>query len=308
MPNQKPYHAEAGRLVLETALGKYPSTQALHAGRVPSDLIALDMADVPVIIRAFASMVREQRYAVSEMALATFLQAKAYDKPLVLLPIVIAARFQQHAFLCRADSDIRGPQDVGRRVGVRAYSQTTGMWLRGILADEHGVRPEEVRWRTFEDAHVAEYRDPPWAERADPGQDLVTMLRNRELDAIIVGNDVPDDSAFRTVFPDPNASAEVFWRKHRFVPVNHMVTVRRDIATEHPEALRELMRLFRESNAISAAQTSAGRDPLVSGRGSLDPAMRLALRYTGEQGLLPRMMEVEDVWEGLPVGLEEALT
>jgi 4,5-dihydroxyphthalate decarboxylase len=307
--NVRPYHAEAGRLVLETALGKYPNTQALHAGRIPSDLIALDMADVPVIIRAFASMVREQRYALSEMALATFLQAKAYDKPLVLLPIVIAARFQQHAFLCRADGDIRGPKDlVGRRVGVRAYSQTTGMWLRGILADEHGVRPEEVRWLTFEDAHVAEYRDPPWAERAHSGQDLVTMLRNRELDAIIVGNDVPDDPLFRTVFPDPNASAEVFWRKRGFVPVNHMVTVRRDIATEHPEALHELMRLFRESKAASAAQTSDGHDPLVSGRASLDAAIRLALRYTAEQGLLPRMMEVEDIWEGLPAGLEEGLT
>src|SRR4051812_44786543 len=183
MPNVKPYHVEAGRLVLETALGNYPNTQALHAGRIPSDLIALDMADVPVIIRAFASMVREQRYALSEMALATFLQAKAYDKPLMLLPIVIAARFQQHAFLRRTDGDIRGPKDlVGRRVGVRAYSQTTGMWLRGILADEHDVRPEDVRWLTFEDAHVAEYRDPPWAERAGRGQDLVTMLRNRELD------------------------------------------------------------------------------------------------------------------------------
>jgi 4,5-dihydroxyphthalate decarboxylase len=308
MPDVKPYRSEAGRLVLETALGKYANTEALHAGHIASDLIALEMADVPVIIRAFASMVREQCYAVSEMALATFLQAKAYDKPLVLLPIVIAARFQQHAFLCRTDSDIRGPEDlVGRRVGVRAYSQTTGMWLRGILAEEHGVRPEEVRWLTFEDAHVAEYRDPPWAERARPGQELMTMLRERELDAIIVGNDVPDDPVFRTVFPDPNASAEVFWRKHGFVPVNHMVTIRRDVAREHPEALPELMRLFRESNAASAAPASTGRDSFVSGRAALDPAIRLALRYTAEQGLLPRTMEAEEVWEGLPAALQQEL-
>ena len=98
MTTAKPYHLEAGRLVLETAIGKYPNTQALHAGRIASNLITLDVQDVPVIIRAFASMVRELRYAVSEMAVATFLQAKAYDKQLVLLPIVIAARFQQHAF------------------------------------------------------------------------------------------------------------------------------------------------------------------------------------------------------------------
>src|SRR5215207_10380199 len=88
---------------------------------------------------------REQRFDVSEIAIATFLQAKAYRKPLVLLPVVLAARFQQSALLCRTDGDIRRPGDlVDRRVGVRAYSQTTGVWLRGILADEHGIRPEAV--------------------------------------------------------------------------------------------------------------------------------------------------------------------
>lgn len=307
MPNAQPYHTEAGRLVLETALGKYPNTQALHAGRITSNLVTLDMQDVPLIIRAFASMVRELRYAVSEMALSTFIQAKAYDKQLVLLPVTIAARFQQQAFLCRTDSDIRGPEDlVGRRVGVRAYSQTTGMWLRGILRDEHGVKPEQVRWVTFEDAHILEYRDPPWAERALPGQELVSMLRNKELDAIVVGNDVPDDPVFRTVWPDPDASAEAFWRKHGFIPVNHMVTVRRDLAESHPDALRELLRLFREAKIAAAIPLAGGRDPLVEGRAALDPAVRLALRYTAEQGLLPRSMTVEDVWEGLPADLLRA--
>jgi 4,5-dihydroxyphthalate decarboxylase len=300
MPNVPPYHSDAGRLVLETALGKYPNTKALHEGRVTSDLIALDLQDVPVIIRAFASMVREQRFAVSEMAIATFLQAKAYGKPLVLLPVTIAARFQQHAFLCRKDGPVRAPKDlIARRVGVRAYSQTTGMWLRGILKDDYGVPPEEVRWLTFEDAHVAEYRDPPWAERAQPSQELVSMLRDGELDAIIVGNDVPDDPLFKTVFPDPNASAEAFWRKHQFVPVNHMVCVRREIADEQPDAIREIVRVFKDAKMAAGISTSDGRDPLVFGRASLDPAISLALRYTFEQGLLPRRMGVEEVWEGL---------
>jgi len=304
MAQTKPYHTEAKRLVLQTALGKYPNTEALHAGRISSGLVTLDMQDTPVIFRAFAPMVREQQFAVSEIALATFLQAKAYDKPLVLLPVVIAARFQQQAFLCRTDGPIHEPKDlVGRRVGVRAYSQTTGMWLRGILTDEYGVRPDKVRWLTFEDAHVEEYRDPPWAERAKPGQELVAMLRNKELDAIIVGNDVPDDPAFKTVFPDPDASAETFWRKHRFIPVNHMVTVRREIALERPDVIGELVRLFREAKA-GAPPAADGRDPLVFGRAALDAPIRLALRYTREQGLLPRSMDVEDVWEGLPAGIE----
>jgi len=157
---------------------------------------------MPTINRAFAPMVRDQRFDVSEIAIATFLQARAYRKPLVLLPVVLAARFQQSALLCRVDSAIRGPGELaGCRVGVRAYSQTTGVWLRGILSDSYGLRPEEIRWITFEDAHVPEYRDPPWTERALPGKDMLAMLHEGELDAIIVGNDLPDDPALRPVFP-----------------------------------------------------------------------------------------------------------
>src|SRR6185312_11967454 len=122
----------------QAAVGLYPRTRALRSGEVTSDKLRLVFADIPTINRAFAPMVQEARFDVSEMAIATFLQAKAYGKPLALLPVTVAARFQQSALLCRAGSDIRGPADLaGRRVGVRAYSQTTGMWLRGILADEY---------------------------------------------------------------------------------------------------------------------------------------------------------------------------
>ena len=245
-------------------------------------------------------MVRELRFDVCEMAIATFLQAKAYGKPLVLLPVTVAARFQEGALLCRADGAIRGPADLdGRRLGVRAYSQTTGMWLRGVLADDHGVRPEQVRWVTFEDAHVAEYRDPPFVERAPSGKGLLPMLRAGELDAVIVGNDAPDDPDLRPVFPDPAAAAEAFWRKHRFVPVNHLVTVRRELAEERPDLVAELVRMFRDAKA-AAPPAENGRDPLPTGRAALQPAVDLALRYADEQGLLPRRLGPEEVWDGLP--------
>ena len=118
-----------------------------------------------------------------------------------------------------------------------------------------------------------------------------------------VGNEVPDDPVFRTVFPDPNAAADMFWRKHGFVPVNHMLTVRRDLAQDHPDIFPEVVRLFRESKDAVAASNPDGRDPLVFGRAALDPAIRLALRYSTEQGLLPRKMDIEDIWEGLPAGV-----
>ena len=275
-------------LSLSVAVGAYPHTQALKSGRIASAALQLEFAEITPINRAFAPMVRERRFDVCEMAIATFLQAKAYGKELALLPIAMAARFQESALLCRADSAIRGPADLaGRRVGVRAYSQTTGMWLRGLLADDWGVKPEDVRWITFEGAHVLEYADPPFVERAAPGKELLKMLRERELDAVIVGNDVPDDPELRTVFPDPAAAAEAFWEKHRFVPINHMVVVRREIAVDRPDAIRELCRLFVASKAASAPPPSA-RDRAPMGREAVEPSVALALRFAGEQGLLPR--------------------
>src|SRR5271163_3838681 len=186
-------------LSLSVAVGAYPHTQALKSGRIASAALQLEFAEITPINRAFAAMVRERRFDVCEMAIATFLQAKAYGKLLALLPLTMAARFQESALLCRADSAIRGPADLaGRRVGVRAYSQTTGLWVRGRLADDYGVAPSKIRWTTFEGAHVLEYADPAFVTRAAPGQDLLSMLKASELDAIIVGNDVPDDPDLRT--------------------------------------------------------------------------------------------------------------
>ena len=297
--------AFAGVPMLRTALGTYKHTQALKSGEVASPKLRLEFAAVSPPNRAFAPMVREARFDVCEMAIATFLQAKAYGKPLVLLPVTAAARFQEGALLCRAaDGTIRGPADLtGRRVGVRAYSQTTGLWLRGTLAEEFGVRPDAVRWVTFEDAHVAEYQDPSWAERAPPGSDMIAMLHAGELDAVIVGNDPPDDPRLRAAFPDPAAASEAFWRKHGFVPVNHLVTVRRELAESRADLLAELLRLFRDAKA--AAGPAGARDLLPMGRAALQPAIDAALRYSAEQGLLPRTLSADEAWEGLPANAVE---
>ncbi len=288
--------------VLRAAIGTYKHTAALKSGQVASARLRLDFATVSPINRAFAPMVRELRFDLCEMAIATFLQARAYRKKLVLLPVTVAARFQEGALLCRTGGDVRSPADLaGRRVGVRAYSQTTGMWLRGVLAEDQGVRPEQVHWVTFEDAHVAEYRDPPWAERAALGQEMLPMLRAGELDAVIVGNDVPDDPDLRTVFPDPAAAAEAFWRKHHLVPINHLITMRRELAESRPDLVAELLRMFRDARA-AVPPAPGDHDPLPMGRAALRPAIDLALRYATEQNLLPRHVDSEEVWEGLPAG------
>lgn len=271
----------ADRPTLRAAFGPYPSLDRLRTAE-PS-AFRLDFADIKPISRAFAPMVREGAFDVSEMALGTALQALAYGKPLVLLPVVVASRFQEGALLCRADSTLAGPEALaGCRVGVRAYSQTTGLWLRGVLAELHGVASQDVRWITFEDAHVAEYADPPWAERAPAGADMLAMLRRGELDAMVVGNDVPDDPGIRTVFPDPAVSGVAFRAAYGFKPVNHIAVVRADLAARRPEWVQALVGL------------------LPPGSADLQRAIPVMLRFLAEQAMLPRSVTAGEVWAGIP--------
>ncbi|MBX9596709.1 MAG: ABC transporter substrate-binding protein, partial [Roseomonas sp.] len=128
---------------LRAAIGAYPETAALLEGRVGSDLLALDNIRHTPPSKAFPAMVRQAAFEVSEMAIATFLMAKAYGKPMVLLPVVLAERAQEAALLTAIDGPVRGPADLaGAPIAVRAYSQTTGMWLRGSLAEFHGIRAD----------------------------------------------------------------------------------------------------------------------------------------------------------------------
>ena len=271
---------------LTAAIGRYKHTEALFGDPL------LRIEPFPVISRAFAPMVREGRFDVCEMAIATLLMARAAGSDLVLLPVVLAARLQNGALLRRA-ADRFGPGDLaGRRIGVRAYSQTTGLWLRGILQEEHGLAPEQARWATFEDAHVAAYRDPAWAERAPAGSDMLAMLRDGSLDAAIFGNELPSDADLATVFPDPDAAGQAFLNRHGFMPVNHMAVVRAE-AARRPGAVRALLDRF-----------EAAGNPFPSGRAALDPAVALALRYAGEQGLLARDLTLDEVWAGLPSGCQ----
>jgi 4,5-dihydroxyphthalate decarboxylase len=260
------------------AIGRYKHTAALLDGRVPSALLRLEFSGFPNITRAFAPMVRELRFDTSEMAIATYLQAEKQGKPLDLLPVVLSSRLQEGSLLCRADSSIRGPADLaGKRVGVRAYSQTTGLWLRGILQESHGVAPESIHWTTFEDPHVAEAGDPPWAERAPAGAEIGAMLRDGALDAAIFGSDAPAMEWARPVFPDVAAAGRDFVARHGFVPVNHLMVVRQDRA--EPVLVTELLRMLEASDAEAPSGLPRGWDALAA-------PLALARRYATEQGLI----------------------
>jgi 4,5-dihydroxyphthalate decarboxylase len=282
---------------LDVCLGNYPHTQALKTGRIQSDRVMLRFTDVEPINRAFRMMVREQKFDVSEMAIVSYLQAKAYGKPLMLMPATMMGRFQHGTMLYNSERGTLRPEELpGRRVGVRAFSQTTGVWVRGILAKDYGVDLSKVRWVTFEDAHVTEYADPPGVERA-AGRDITKMLLDGELDAAIFGGAMPNDPRLKSVIPDPEAAAKEWCRKHGTVPVNHMVVFKAPLSKSDPAAVREIFRMLLASKTAAGLPKAGTIDTIPFGFEAVRPALELMCSNAFELKLVPRRYAVEELFD-----------
>lgn len=284
--------------VLKTLLGNYPNTRVLRDGTLAPSTFAFDFADVKVPNRAFKRAVRELEFDIAELALVTFFQARAYGKPLSLVPAVVGAgRFQHH---CLVHNALRGPlrvaQLAGKRVGIRALAQTTVTWVRGVLAEDYGVDLDQVQWVTFEDGHLAEFPDPPGVQRAPAGATMVDMLLAGDLDAAIIGTDLPDDPRLQPVLPDPHAAARAWGERLGLVPINHMVAMRTDILRSHPEQVRDLYRVLEQGKAL-AAPAASGLDLTPFGIEANRRSLETLLRYSMKQGLLPRPLTVDELLE-----------
>jgi 4,5-dihydroxyphthalate decarboxylase len=283
---------------LSTAFDDYPHTLPLKRGEVKSPRLAFSFSDIRPANRFFKPMVRELKFDVSEMAIATYVQAKAYGKPLVLLPATMMGRFQQGTVLCSAERPLRPGELAGKRVGVRSYSQTTAVWVRGILQNDYGVDLGRIHWVTFEDGHVAEYREPAGVERAGGDKNLLKMLRDGELDAAIYGADLPKDPTLTSVIPDPEAAALAWYGRHKVVPINHMVVVTERLAKSEPETVKEVYRVLQQSKAAAGLPKAGEIDFLPFGVEACRPALQTIIDYSWQQDLIPRKVDVEELFDG----------
>jgi 4,5-dihydroxyphthalate decarboxylase len=275
---------------LRTLLGDHPCTAALKDGSVKSDLVTLDFAAISPTHKGFKPMVREQAFDVSEMAIVTYLMAKSFGKPMVLLPAVVMARSQHAYALTNAKLGTLTPADLnGKRVGIRSFTTTTGAWLRGILANDYGVDLDSIRWVTFEDAHVAEFRDT--TARAPRNKQIVQMLLDGELDAVL--GEKSEHPDLKPLFADTAGEEKSWFAKHGVVPINHVVVVSDALSAQHPDAVREVFRLLQQSAELA---------PAASPRFSADEmrrSLQLIIRYTAQQGLIPREFAVEQLFDDL---------
>ena len=289
-------------LTLQTLLAANPNTTALRNGELRSPLVNFVFADVKPVNRAFKALVREQKFDLGELAIVTFLQAKAYGKPYFLMPAVVVARGQHHTIFFNPERGHLNPGDLnGRRVGVRSYTQTTGAWVRGFLQEDYDVDFRSIQWVTFEDPHVAEYTDPPWVQRAAEGKQLLQMALDGEIDAAIFGSENPEGTPLKPLIPDALEVAARWAEKHGGVPINHMMVIKESITQDRPAVVREVYRMLKESMAAGPSQGTGG---LRFGVEAVRQSLETIIQYSECQGLIPHRFSVDQLFNDVTRSLD----
>jgi 4,5-dihydroxyphthalate decarboxylase len=214
-------------------------------------------------------------FDVADLALMTFLMARSRGVALRLLPVALFSRNPLKYLVYRRDRDHLDTGSLdGRRIGARAYTTTTAVWARALLAAEFGVDLERLQWLTYEEGHVAGVQEPANVRR-DPGHaDLAAMLTDGALDAALV-DPVPDDPRVGTLVRDPEAVWRGWQHKTGAQTVNHVVVVRESLV-EDANGTRELLKLFGESSGLAGPSTQGAFIGFDEIRRSLEAAIATA--------------------------------
>ena len=295
-------------LPLTTALAPYPHTQALTDGTLQSDRIDFEHLTISPITRAFRQMVRTLDYDIAEMAFSTYLCARAHHKPMTGLPIFLLRRFEHGQIVINTKSGIQSPTDLhGRKVGLRSYTFTPGVWTRGILQSAYGVDPNQVTWVLTGDEHVAEYVAPDNVVSAPANSDLTEMLLSGEIDAAIGlrGVDAPD---IAPLIPNPQQAGIDHFRQTGLYPISHLVVIKNALLDTHDWLAAELVHLFNAAKdhylaqpdqtdpALNALKPIIGDDPLRYGVEPNREIMETFIQFNVDQGVIPTSVTVDDLF------------
>ena len=281
---------------LRAALADYAFTKPLKSGEQTIPGVKLAFEEVKPINRAFAPMAREQKFDVSEMAIVTYQLAKSFNKPIILLPIVMMGRFQHNTMVySKEGGKITPPDLMTKRLGVRSYTQTTGVWIRGIMQNDYGVDLNKASWTVQEGAHVLEYQDPPELKRIGMEHDLMKMLLAKEVDAVIYGADLPDDPRLATVIEDPKGDAMKWYAKYKCVPINHMVCVTEKLANENPGAVKAVYEALVKSKQANPPKPGEP-DTAPYGFDAVKPGVELISEYAYQQRITPKHFSFDEIF------------
>jgi 4,5-dihydroxyphthalate decarboxylase len=311
----------SSRIPLTLACWDYDRTRALATGEIRPEGVDLTYLALPVE-ETFFRMTRHREFDAAEMSLSSYLigldRAGAGDAPFVAIPAFVSRAFRHNGIYVSPASGITAPADLaGRVVGVAEYQLTANVWIRGILAERHGVPVAAVRYRTgglHEPGRIAKVvHDPPPGVDIEPipaGRTLADMLATSEIDALYTPR-VPRTfgaGGVRRLFGDPRSEEERYFAATGIFPIMHVVVLRRDVYERRPWLAQSLYKAFEQARqgaearlaetAVSAAMlpwayADAERTATVMGPrfwsyglAGNEPTLATFVRYAGEQGLI----------------------
>jgi 4,5-dihydroxyphthalate decarboxylase len=281
-------------LSLKTVTRTQGNNKALKDGTVRPKHFALAFVEVDPLIAAFRRMVRGNEFDVCEMAITTYICARAHGKPMTALPIFLVRAFHHGAILINSKAGIRTPKDLeGKRVGVnRGYTVTTGVWARGILQQEYGVDLSKITWVLSGDEHVAEYRPPANVIPIDKTKVMADMLACGELAAAIgIEIDHPDVGPLL-----PNAlEAGLAALRNGHYPINHLMVVKDELLAAHPDLAVDVFQAFADSKRLYLDKLKAGK---IDKPSATDDVYRRVMAITGDPlpyGVEPNRAVLEEL-------------
>jgi 4,5-dihydroxyphthalate decarboxylase len=315
-------------LKLTIAVADYPHTAAVRSGAIPIEGVDAKILTIKPQIGAFRRMVRDLEFDVCEVAPTTYIIARAYGVPITALPIFVMRNFHHRGLLVRPDANIRTPKDLeGHKVGVRAYSVTTGVWTRQILIDEYGVDSSKITWVVDDEEHVTQMPLPANVIHAPASRSLADMMADGELVAGFAANagigrsGAPTGGDWKVEevnYPElfPNyAEIEADWyRRTHIWPMHGTITVKDAVLKENPWVAQSLFKAFSRAkdewlagldkgeltNATdkryAAVRAIVGPDPLPYGLEANLPTIRALEETAFKQKLTPRRMTIEELF------------
>ncbi len=294
--------------VLKTAIANYGHTTPLKDGTATSEMFDMEHFEISPVPMIFRRMVRSLEFDIAEMALATYLCARAHGKQFTALPVFLTHDFYHGGILVHRESGIGSPRDLeGKKVGVRSYTLTPGVWTRAILQTEHGVDLDAVTWVLSGDEHVTEFIEPANVV-SSPNSDLSEMLLSREVDATIGAGPI-ESSDVRPLFEDSYDADKAWHEKTQIYPISHLLVVKDELLASKEGFAREVFDLFDRARTpyvekLIEGQTSGpgddallkrakivGGDPIPYGYERAKHTLDTFIQFNVEQNVIPEAVD-----------------
>lgn len=266
---------------LTAALATRPHTRAIKEGVIKPAGFELQFTEVKPIIAAFRRMVRTLEFDVCELAPTTYVAARDAGVPITALPVFLNRRFHHGDIVCRPGSGIEKPSDLeGRKVGVRAYTVSTGVWVRGILQSEYDVDLDSISWVVDDEEHVESYQLPPNVSFTPEGESIAGQFHDGKIDAALSGpagigrSGAPTEGwaiagagfedarkaseDFYPLFPRARELEADWYHRTGIYPIHGLVAIKTEVVDQHPEIVDSLMAAFTEAKSRVIADLAAG--------------------------------------------------